>query len=573
MQSKLSSFGATAPGQSMGCSRVWYRRVDFSKSEKIYVAIDLKSFYASVECMERHLDPLNTNLLVADNSRTDKTICLAVSPSLKSFGIPGRPRLFEAKQRVKEVNAERLANYRRIVGDRTAEFVGKSSDYNELMAHPELELDFIVADPRMALYMDYSTRIFDIYLKYVAPEDIHIYSVDEVFMDVTGYLDLYKLSAHDLTIKMIRHVLAETGVTATAGIGTNMYLAKIAMDIEAKHIEPDEDGVRIAELDEMSYRKSLWNHRPITDFWRVGKGYARKLAANGLYTMGDVARCSIGGERDFHNEELLYKLFGVNAELLIDHAWGWEPCTIKEIKDYRPDSNSISEGQVLTKPYPYDKARLIVKEMTDQLALNLVRKGIVCNQVVLTVGYDIENLSDPDILAKYDGEITVDYYGRAVPKHAHGTANLSKYTDSATLMMDGMLSIFDRTVNPDLLVRRIYVVANNIILKSDSRAGGQPEQMNLFEFIDNSNASESNVNYSENKFDNLNKETPKCQDTNSGAAVKEMTKEALEEEARIQQTLLDIKKKFGKNAVVKAMNLEEDATAMSRNKQIGGHKA
>ncbi len=536
----------------MGKSIGGCRRVDFSKGDKVYIAIDLKSFYASVECMERNLDPLNTNLVVADNSRTDKTICLAVSPSLKLFGIPGRPRLFEVKQRVKEVNAERLSAYRRLTKDRKAEFSGKSSDYNELVSRPELELDFIVADPRMALYMDYSTRIYDIYLKYVAPEDIHIYSVDEVFMDVTGYLDLYKMSAHDLTIKMIRHVLSETGITATAGIGTNMYLAKIAMDIEAKHTEPDEDGVRIAELDEMSYRRSLWDHKPITDFWRIGRGYARKLASHGMYTMGDVARCSIGDERDFHNEELLYKLFGVNAELLIDHAWGWEPCTMEAIKNYRTESNSLSEGQVLTKPYPYEKARLIVKEMTDQLALNLVRKKLVCDQVVLTVGYDIENLQDEDRREKYKGEVTIDFYGREVPKHAHGTASLGRFTASGALMMEAMLSIFDRTVDPNLLVRRINVVANHIMDESRAAKDDSSAQLDLFGQIAELSKAEGN-------------EVP--------VGISAASEESLEEEAKIQETLLAIKKKFGKNAVVKAMNLEKDATAMSRNKQIGGHKA
>lgn len=509
------------------------RRVNFDNSDHIYIAIDLKSFYASVECMERGLDPLTANLVVADNSRTDKTICLAVSPNLKSYGIPGRPRLFEVKQKVKEYNA----------------------------THPKEPLEFIVAEPRMAHYIEYSTRIFDIYLKYVAPEDIHTYSIDEVFMDVTGYLDLYKMSPHELTMKIIRHVLAETGITATAGIGTNMYLAKIAMDIEAKHSAPDQDGVRIAELDEMSYRRSLWDHKPITDFWRVGKGYARKLAANGMFTMGDVARCSIGSERDFHNEDLLYKLFGVNAELLIDHAWGWEPCTIKEIKSYKPETNSLSEGQVLQKPYSYEKARLIVKEMTDQLALNLVRKNLVCNQVTLTVGYDIDNLNDPERRERYKGEVTIDYYGREVPKHAHGTANLRSHTSSASLIMEAMLSIFDRVVNPELLVRRIYVVANNIIDATSASSTAEGEQLDLFGQI-------ASLHEEQSKEEG-NEALKAAVDAN----LTDMSQEELDEEAKIQQTLLEIKEKFGKNAVVKAMNLEEGATAMSRNKQIGGHKA
>ena len=556
--------------RSIGRSIGGFGRVDFSKSDRVYIAIDLKSFYASVECVERKRDPLTTNLVVADNSRTDKTICLAVSPSLKSFGIPGRPRLFEVKQRVKEVNAERLANYRRILRENPerfseddvnpedfkkpwkAEFVAKSYDSVALGNHPELELDFIVADPRMALYMEYSTRIYDIYLKYVAPEDIHIYSVDEVFMDVTEYLKMYNLSAHDLTIKMIRHVLSETGITATAGIGTNMYLAKIAMDIEAKHIPPDEDGVRIAELDEMSYRKSLWDHRPITDFWRVGKGYAKRLAGCGLYTMGDVARCSLGSDREFYNEDLLYKLFGVNAELLIDHAWGWEPCTIKEIKDYKPETNSLSEGQVLQSPYPYEKARLIVKEMTDQLALNLVGKNLVCDQVVLTISYDTENMDDPEKAAKYRDEITIDYYGRPVPKHAHGSAGFETPTSSGTLMMEAMLSIFDRTVHPDLTVRRINVVANNIQDATKLKSNKNPEQMDFFTQIAEAHDNSADA---------------------EGKKKREISEKDLEEEEKIQETLLAIKSKFGKNAVVKAMNLEEGATAMSRNKQIGGHKA
>ena len=561
----INYFIAKEQNRSIGRSIRGSRRLDFSKSDKVYVAIDLKSFYASVECMERKLDPLSTNLLVADNSRTDKTICLAVSPSLKSFGISGRARLFEAKQAVKEANARRLSEYRRLLKESpeifaedsispedlekpwAADFVGMTYDARALAEHPEMGIDFITAEPRMALYVEYSTRIYDIYLKYVAPEDMHIYSIDEVFMDVTGYLDLYKMTPHELTIKMIRHVLKETGITATAGIGTNMYLAKIAMDIEAKHIEPDEDGVRIAELDEMSYRKSLWDHRPITDFWRIGKGYAKRLAANGMYTMGDVARCSIGEERDFYNEDLLYKLFGVNAELLIDHAWGWEPCTMEAIKNYKTENNSISQGQVLQKPYTYDKTRLIVKEMSDQLALGLVYKGLVCDQVVLTIGYDVENLNDPDRAAAYKGEYTIDYYGRKVPKHAHGTARLEGFTNSGKMIMEAMLSIFDRTVNPNLLVRRVNVVANHVVPESGEEKKSEAQesvQLDLF-----------------------------AQIAGETESAKEAKEKDLEEEAKIQETLLAIKQKFGKNAVVKAMNLEEDATAISRNQQIGGHKA
>ena len=526
-------------------------------NERTYVAIDLKSFYASVECVERKLDPLSTNLVVADNSRTDKTICLAVTPSLKAHGISGRARLFEVKQKVREANAKRLSEYQRIYREQhpgcsykdvPQDFEGTSYLAEELEEKPELGIDFLVATPRMAFYIEYSTRIYDIYLKYIAPEDMHTYSIDEVFMDVTGYLDLYETNAHDLAMKMIRHVLSETGVTATAGIGSNMYLAKIAMDIEAKHREPDKDGVRIAELDEMSYRKSLWNHKPITDFWRVGRGYAKKLAAHGMYTMGDVARCSLGGERDFLNEDLLYKLFGVNAELLIDHAWGWEPCTIKDVKDYRPSTNSMNSGQVLQKPYPYEKAKLIVKEMADQMALDLVKKGLVCDQVGLTINYDIDNLLDEGILEKYDGEITIDYYGRAVPKHAHGVYNFDRPTSSGKLIMEGLLDIFERTINPVLLVRRVTLTANNI-KPVDQAETNEPQQMDLF----------GNISIAEDGSTEL--------DMN-----KEDRSRELEEEEKIQKTLLEIKKKFGKNAVVKAMNLEKDATAMDRNRQIGGHK-
>lgn len=386
--------------------------------DRSYIAIDLKSFYASVECVERGLNPLTTNLVVADASRTEKTICLAVSPSMKSHGIPGRARLFEVVQKVKEINAQRQ---RKAPGQA---FAGSSFNTHELKSSPELSLDYIVAQPRMAYYMEYSTRIYNIYLKYIAPEDIHVYSIDEVFMDVTNYLNTYQLTARELTMKMIHEVLNTTGITATAGLGTNMYLSKIAMDIEAKHIAPDKDGVRIAELDEMSYRRSLWNHRPLTDFWRVGKGYEKKLEENGLYTMGDIARCSVGKPNEHYNEDLLYNLFGVNAELLIDHAWGWEPCAMAEIKAYRPSTNSVGSGQVLQSPYTFDKAKLIVREMTDLLVLDLVDKELVTDQMVLTIGYDVENLSNPKISKSYHGEITTDRYGRKVPKHAHGTANL-----------------------------------------------------------------------------------------------------------------------------------------------------
>ena len=359
--------------------------------QKQYVAIDLKSFYASVECIERELDPMTTNLVVADASRTEKTICLAVSPSLKAFGVPGRPRLFEVVQKVGEVNALRQSR----APGRT--LTGKSWDALQLQADPTLGVDYLVAPPRMAHYMEHSAKIYSIYLKYVAPEDIHVYSIDEVFMDVTPYLRNRGMTAREFTRMIIQDVVDTTGITATAGIGTNLYLCKVAMDIVAKHMEADEYGVRIAELDELSYRRLLWNHRPLTDFWRVGRGYVKRLEKVGLYTMGDVARCSLGRSDEFYNEELLYKLFGVNAELLIDHAWGWEPCTIAQIKAYRPQTNSLGSGQVLHCPYTSEKAKLVVREMTDMLVLDLVDKGLVTDQMVLTVGYDIENLTDPEI--------------------------------------------------------------------------------------------------------------------------------------------------------------------------------
>ena len=425
--------------------------------QKTYIAIDLKSFYASVECKERNRDPLTTNLVVADKSRTEKTICLAVSPSLKSYGIPGRPRLFEVVQKVKEAN-----NTRRWKAlNRT--FTGSSDDSTELNANPALEIDYIVAPPRMAYYLEYSTKIYSVYLKYIAPEDIFPYSIDEVFIDATNYLNTYQMTARELAMTMIQDVLKTTGITATAGIGTNMYLCKIAMDIVAKHIEPDKDGVRIAELDEMSYRRQLWNHRPLTDFWRVGKGYAKKLEEHGLFTMGDIARCSIGKSNELYNEELLYKLFGINAELLIDHAWGYEPCTMEQVKAYKPETNSVCSGQVLHCPYDYEKAKLIVKEMTDQMVLDLVDKGLVTDQLVLTIGYDIENLSNPNLKYQYKGEVTIDRYGRKVPKHAHGTANLEKKTSSTRLITNAVMDLYDRIVDEHLLVRRITITANKLV--------------------------------------------------------------------------------------------------------------
>ncbi len=507
------------------------------QNNRTYIAIDLKSFYASVECIERGLDPLTTNLVIADESRTEKTICLAVSPSLKSYGISGRARLFEVIQRVKEVNASRRQN----APGHT--FTGESHHDPELKVNPALSLGYIIAPPRMAHYMEYSTRIYKIYLRFVAPEDIHVYPIDEVFMDVTGYLDQGKTSPRDFAMKIIHEVLKETGITAAAGIGSNMYLAKIAMDINAKHIPSDKYGVRIAELDEMSYRKQLWSHRPLTDFWRVGRGYTKKLEANGLYTMGDIARCSIGKTTDYYNEELLYKLFGINAELLIDHAWGWEPCTIADIKEYKPESNCISSGQVLQSPYPVEKAKLIVREMTELLVLDLVDKGLVTDQIVLTIGYDIENLSTPEIRKQYNGSVTKDHYGRQTPKHAHGTANLKKPTSSTKQIMNATMELFDRIINPILLVRRVNITASHVINTNSIDTAETFEQLELF--------------------------------TDYEALKKQQQAEAaeLEREKRMQKAMLDIKKRFGKNAILKGTNLEEGATTIERNNQIGGHKA
>ncbi len=523
----------------------WYNILEgrFKAGENMenrrYVAIDLKSFYASVECVEKGLDPLDTNLVVADAGRTEKTICLAVSPSLKQYGIPGRARLFEAVQRVKEVNADRLHKLRALEKNSKAEFTGESFSDAALKANPALELSYITAPPRMAYYMEYSSRIYKIYLKYVAPEDIVVYSIDEVFIDVTGYLQTYKMTARELTVTMINDIFKTTGITATAGIGTNLYLAKVAMDIVAKKMPPDKNGVRIAELDEMSYRKILWDHRPITDFWRVGKGYAKKLAEHGMYTMGDVARCSEGDENSYRNENLLYKLFGINAELLIDHAWGWEPCTVPEIKAYRPESKSISRGQVLQSPYDREKTRLVVREMTDMLALELVDKGLVTDQLVLTLGYDIQNLTDEKISREYKGEITVDRYGRRIPKHSHGTVNLNKMTSSARMLVGSITELFDRIADEKLLVRRIAVTANRLEDELTAESENAFEQLDLFS------------DYSENEEKELN----------------------IKQEKNMQQAILKMKKKYGKNAVLRGMNFEEGATAISRNKQIGGHKA
>ena len=482
-----------------------------------YIAIDLKSFYASVECVERGLDPLATNLVVADESRTEKTICLAVSPSLKAYGIPGRARLFEVNQKLKEVNALRLSK------TPEGKFTGGSHFKYFLDHYPAMYVDFIIAKPRMARYMEVSAQIYRVYLEYFAPEDIHVYSVDEVFIDATDYLKTYGMTARELADTIIRDVLARTGITATAGIGTNLYLAKIAMDIHAKHIEADRDGVRIAELDEMSYRKHLWSHRPLTDFWRIGQGYASTLARYGMFTMGDVARCSI------RNEDLLYQLFGKNAELLIDHAWGWEPCTIAEIKSYTPASTSLSIGQVLAEPYDFEKGRLIIREMAEQLALDLVRKGLKTDQVVLTVGYDVANLRQ-----KFSGEVTYDHYGRAVPKRTHGSENLGGFTSSSQRFTEAAVRLFSRIVNPDLLVRRMYIVANHTVPASEIPQISVATQLSLFD-------------------------APAAEDS--------------KKEREIQRAVLSLRQRYGKNAVLKGMNLKEGATAKERNRQIGGHSA
>lgn len=501
--------------------------------QKYYAAIDLKSFYASVECIQRGLDPLTTNLLVADASRTEKTICLAVSPSLKSYGIPGRARLFEAVQQVGLVNALRRA---KAPG---GQFRGKSWDAEELNRDPSLQIDYITAPPRMSLYMQTSTKIYEIYLQYVAPEDMHVYSVDEVFLDITPYLKTSGLTPYAFVRQIIRDVVQQTGITATAGIGTNLYLSKIAMDIVAKHEPADAYGVRIAQMDEMGYRRLLWDHRPLTDFWRVGPGYARKLEKVGLHTMGDVARCSLGGPDDFHNEELLFRLFGVAAELLIDHAWGVEPCTIADIKAYRPESNSISSGQVLTCPYPADKAKLVMREMTDLLVLDLVDKGLMTDQMVLTVGYDVDNLLDPERRQRYKGPVETDRYGRKVPKYAHGTANLPAYSSSTREITQAVMELFDRIVDKELLVRRMTIAACRILTERAVSQGEPMEQLDLFAQPEAAEAQEA------------------CR----------------QREKRRQQAVLEIQKKYGKNAILKGMNLEEGATARERNRQIGGHKA
>jgi len=546
------------------------------RMSKTYISIDLKSFYASVECMERGLDPLNTNLVVADASRTQKTICLAVSPSLKAYGIPGRARLFEVEQKVKEANARRQTRAPKNIID------GKSVFASELNENPNLAIDYIAAKPRMALYMSKSMQIYDVYLRYIAPEDIYAYSVDEVFIDASGYLKTYGLNAHDFARLLVREVFKETGITATAGIGPNLYLCKIAMDIGAKHTEADADGVRIAELDEYSYRRLLWDHRPITDFWRVGRGYAKKLAKKSIFTMGDIARCSLGTSSDYYNEDLLYKMFGVNAELLIDHAWGYEPCTLAEVKSYRPQRKSLVSGQVLQNAYTYDKTRIVVREMMELLALDLVDKGLLTNQIVLTVGYDIENLSDPERRRAYKGEITVDGYGREIPKHAHGTGNLPFSTSSTKLTTDCVLEVFDRVVDESLLTRRISITANNLVLESEYKresevASAEPEQISMFDMLaggDDSHAPERVSSKEATAYSEQDKpNSTVVAESISGSAGNDNDEDALEKEKQVQEAMLKIKKRFGKNAILKGTNLQEGATAKERNAQIGGHKA
>ena len=504
-------------------------------AQKYYAAIDLKSFYASVECVEREVDPLSTHLVVADASRTEKTICLAVSPSLKALGIPGRPRLFEVVQKIKELNALRrdMAPGRR--------FTGSSCDARTLAKHPELSIDYIVATPQMAHYMVFSAKIYETYLKYVAPEDIHVYSIDEVFVDLTPYLRVANMTPRQFVTRMIRDVYTTTGITATCGIGTNLYLCKIAMDIVAKKADADETGMRIAELDELSYRRLLWDHQPITDFWRVGRGIAKRLHSVGLHTMGDIARCSLGKSYEFHNEDLLYKLFGINAELLIDHAWGWEPTTIAHIKAYRPETNCLSSGQVLQCPYPFEKAKLVIREMADLLALDLVDKGLVTDQLVLTVGYDMENLTDPQLRQAYKGQVTMDFYGREVPKHAHGTYNFTRPNSSTAMFLEAVNELCDRILDPALTVRRINLTVNHVVPESQLPQVGF-EQLDLF-----ATAEDEEKRQQEN--------------------------DKLERERRRQKAVLRIKEKYGKNAILKGMNLEEGATAKDRNSQVGGHKA
>lgn len=501
------------------------------EKKKTYIAIDLKSFYASVECVARGLDPLTTNLLVADVSKTEKTICLAVTPSLKAHGISGRARLFEAVQQVKMVNAQRKAKLR------GKDFEGSSYDDIELKKNPNLAVDYIAAPPRMALYRECSAKIVAIYLKYVSIDDLYAYSIDEVFIDATPYLDNHKMNAHDFARMLIQDVLSSSGVTATAGIAENMYLCKVALDITAKHIPPDKDGVRIAELDTMTYRRTLWTHKDLTDFWMIGSGIAKRLNKLGLYTMGDVARCSI------QNEERLYKEFGKNAQYIIDQAWGWEPVTIADIKAYKPESTSVSSGQVLTRPYTFDETKVIVREMTESLVLGLVEKGVVTDQIVLHIGYDIDNLKDPKRRAAYTGTIEVDRYGREIPKHARGTANMGKHTSSTRLVMEKTLELFDRIADPKLLTRRLNITANHLIGEDEVVKVSAPQQLTLFDDPEELERKQAEEDAAEEK------------------------------ERRIQKAMIQIKDRYGANAILKGTNFQDGATARERNETIGGHKA
>lgn len=498
--------------------------------DRVYAAIDLKSFFASVECRKRNLNPLTTNLVVADNTRTEKTICLAISPSMKAYGLPGRARLFEVMQKVKNVN-----NGRRMLAHNKM-FSGKSYNDIELKKDKNLELDYIIAPPHMASYMEYSTKIYNIYLKYISSEDIFPYSIDEVFCDLTSYINTYKLSPRELVTKIIKDIYDTTGITATAGIGTNLFLCKVAMDIVAKHVEPNSYGVRIAELDERSFREKLWNHKPITDFWRVGKGYAKRLEKYRMFTMGDVARCSV------ENEELLYKIFGVNAELLIDHSWGWECATIKSVKECKPENRSLCSGQVLHCPYDYDQTKLIIKEMADEITLDMVEKHFVTDMLVLTIEYDIENLKNAKYSKFYNGEIKEDRYGRRVPKPAHGTFRLENKTFSTRIISNGFVQLFDRIINKNLLIRKIYLTVGNLTDENELKKVEKYEQVNLF--------------------------------TNYGELAKKEEEERikLEKEHKIQSAIIGIKNKYGKNAIIKGMDLEESATTIQRNGQIGGHQ-
>lgn len=505
-------------------------------SGKVYIAIDLKSFYASCECVSRGLNPLTANLVVADVEKTEKTICLAVSPSLKSYGIPGRARLFEVVSKVREVNRERK---NRAPG-RT--FSGTSADDAELKKDPSLELDYIAAPPRMKLYMETSAKIYGIYLGYVAPEDMHVYSIDEVFIDATPYLKTYGLTAHELARRMIADVQRQTGITATAGIGTNLYLCKIAMDVVAKHIPADKDGVRIAELDTQKYRRELWGHRPLTDFWRIGRSTAKKLESVGLYTMGDIARCSLGQPGQYYSEDLLYHLFGVNAELLIDHAWGWESCTLADIRAYQPENHSVTSGQVLLEPYDFSHGEIIIREMAEKLSLELCSRKLVTDQIVLDVGYDVENVSDPSLQSYLRGRVVKDRYGRRIPGHSHGSENLGMQTSSTDRIIDASVRLYEKITDRRLTIRRFNLAANHTVPEDSVSKEVKFEQMDLFT------------------------------DYGLGDEKREEEKKKLEREKKMQKAVLEIKTRFGKNALMRGTSFQDGATGRRRNESAGGHR-